>query len=228
MLAAAACDNDHTAAPTAGARRTVIVVGAGIAGLAAARTLADRGQDVVVLEARDRIGGRILTSTRWPDAPVDLGASRIHGVDGNPIADLAREAGARTVPTDAENNTVYGTDGHRIDEDTAERIEQFRGSIAEALITAQDDAEDETPDVSLRSTAEPAVNWSALSKSDKALVASVLNDYEHEYSGSIEELSSLYFDDRVHFAGEATDRRSFGTVHGAYDSGLRAATEITG
>ena len=35
-------------------------------------------------------------------------------------------------------------------------------------------------------------------------------------------------DDRVHFAGEATDRNSFGTVHGAYNSGVRAADEISG
>ncbi|MFZ7089165.1 flavin monoamine oxidase family protein [Curtobacterium sp. RRHDQ10] len=64
-----------------------IVVGAGIAGLTAARLLAASGQRVVVLEARDRIGGRT-----WTDAelgvPVDLGASWIHGIDGNPLTVL--------------------------------------------------------------------------------------------------------------------------------------------
>ncbi|MTL13506.1 FAD-dependent oxidoreductase, partial [Nocardia seriolae] len=66
LAVAAACD-DNTPADRP---RKVIVVGAGIAGLAAARTLADRGHDVVVLEARDRIGGRIRPSDHWPDAPV--------------------------------------------------------------------------------------------------------------------------------------------------------------
>ncbi len=58
----------------------VVVIGAGIAGLACAQALCDRGLRVAVLEARDRIGGRIFT--RHPGAtetPVELGAEFIHG-----------------------------------------------------------------------------------------------------------------------------------------------------
>ncbi len=58
----------------------VIVIGAGVAGLAAAGELGRRGHRVTVLEARDRVGGRILTERRrgWPE-PVELGAQFIHG-----------------------------------------------------------------------------------------------------------------------------------------------------
>jgi monoamine oxidase len=58
----------------------VVVVGAGAAGLAAARALHDAGIDVEVLEARDRIGGRVLTVSD-PDTarPIELGAEFIHG-----------------------------------------------------------------------------------------------------------------------------------------------------
>jgi monoamine oxidase len=61
-------------------RADVAVVGAGVAGLAAARELRRRGLAVVVLEARDRIGGRILTlrDPRLP-LPVELGAEFVHG-----------------------------------------------------------------------------------------------------------------------------------------------------
>jgi monoamine oxidase len=66
----------------------VIVVGAGAAGLAAASMLVDGGCDVLVLEARERIGGRILTE-RLPDleTPIELGAEFIHG-SAQPIRDL--------------------------------------------------------------------------------------------------------------------------------------------
>lgn len=63
----------------------IIVVGAGVAGLTAARALHDLGREVVVLEARDRIGGRTHTS-RVGEALVDLGAAWVHGTEGSPVA----------------------------------------------------------------------------------------------------------------------------------------------
>ncbi|HEX6320072.1 MAG TPA: FAD-dependent oxidoreductase, partial [Burkholderiales bacterium] len=61
----------------------MIVLGAGAAGLAASAALARAGSDVLVLEARSRVGGRCLT-LRHPtfDAPVELGAEFIHGRPG--------------------------------------------------------------------------------------------------------------------------------------------------
>ena len=58
----------------------VIVLGAGVAGLAAARALAAAGRQVVVFEARDRIGGRVHTlhDSAWPH-PVELGAEFLQG-----------------------------------------------------------------------------------------------------------------------------------------------------
>jgi len=92
------------------AAQRVIVVGAGMAGLAAARRLRDAGHHVTVLEARGRLGGRILTDDSL-GVPIDLGASWIHGDQGNPIADLAEKVGAETVPTDWDSLAVYGPDG---------------------------------------------------------------------------------------------------------------------
>jgi monoamine oxidase len=77
----------------------VIVVGAGAAGLAAAAHLADAGREVVVLEARDRLGGRVWTR-REPGlpAPLELGAEFIHGAAPATFALLAR-AGRAAVDT---------------------------------------------------------------------------------------------------------------------------------
>jgi len=73
-------------APTVegGIDESVIVVGAGMAGLAAANALHAAGCRVTVLEARDRPGGRIYTN-RELGAPVELGAQRLHGLKGHPI-----------------------------------------------------------------------------------------------------------------------------------------------
>ncbi len=84
----------------------VVVVGAGIAGIAAARWLTDRGMSVIVLEARDRIGGRIWTDESL-GVPLDLGASWIVGAaDPNPIWNLRQQEGWRVVPNDFENIAV--------------------------------------------------------------------------------------------------------------------------
>jgi monoamine oxidase len=70
-----------------------IVIGAGIAGLAAARTLAEAGRRVAVIEARDRVGGRIHTvPAAHGDLPVELGAEFIHGLPPE-LIHLVEEAG---------------------------------------------------------------------------------------------------------------------------------------
>lgn len=70
----------------------VAVIGAGAAGLSAARRLARAGVAVVVLEARDRIGGRAHTATH-EDMPLDLGCGWLHSADENVLCAIGREAG---------------------------------------------------------------------------------------------------------------------------------------
>ena len=82
----------------------VLVVGAGLAGLTAARRLADAGRAVLVLEARDRVGGRTLTETVERHA-IDLGGQWI-GPTQDHMHALVRELELQTFPQHCEGEKI--------------------------------------------------------------------------------------------------------------------------
>lgn len=73
----------------------VIVVGAGTAGLSAAKTLIEAGFEVAVLEAEPHVGGRCITDTDVFELPFDRGGSWLHSAEINPLADIALDNGHR-------------------------------------------------------------------------------------------------------------------------------------
>ncbi|MEL7231600.1 MAG: FAD-dependent oxidoreductase [Pseudomonadota bacterium] len=88
------------------------IIGAGISGLTAAHMLSERGRAVTVLEARDRIGGRIWTDESL-GFPIDLGASWIHGVKQNPLTRLSNDIDIERLRT-RDDYIVRGKDGREI------------------------------------------------------------------------------------------------------------------
>jgi monoamine oxidase len=97
----------------------VVVVGAGLAGLVAARDVVRAGASVVVLEARDRVGGRVLNEPLGDGKVVEVGGQWI-GPTQDRLAALAGELGVETFPTygDGENVLEYGG-----------RLRRYRGTI---------------------------------------------------------------------------------------------------
>jgi monoamine oxidase len=87
-----------------------VVVGAGLAGLTAARELVAAGRSVVVLEARDRVGGRVLNKPLYGNEITEAGAEFI-GPTQNRIAALAAAVGVPTYPTYNTGNNVYYRNG---------------------------------------------------------------------------------------------------------------------
>ncbi|MBG0822501.1 FAD-dependent oxidoreductase [Planomonospora sp. ID91781] len=110
----------------AGDPTRVIVIGAGLAGLAAANALTSAGVRVLVLEARDRLGGRIRTAEIGA-ADIDLGAAWIHDPRGNPLTRLCERAGVPRLPYALDDLTagaaLVGEGGVRV-----------RGSLRSDLI----------------------------------------------------------------------------------------------
>jgi monoamine oxidase len=85
----------------------VVVVGAGLSGLAAARAIAAEGRSVVVVEARDRVGGRTEGGTLSDGQWIELGGQWI-GPTQDRMYELVAELGLRTVPTYNDGDIVFG------------------------------------------------------------------------------------------------------------------------
>src|SRR6185436_6382652 len=86
-----------------------VIVGAGAAGIGAARTLIKGGARVILLEARNRLGGRAYCDNPTFPIPVDLGAQWFHQGLANPLRIIAQQAGYTTVH-DAFPRVVYAGD----------------------------------------------------------------------------------------------------------------------
>ena len=100
-----------------------MIVGAGFAGLTAARELVQLGHDVVVLEGRDRVGGRSCTTT-LAGVPVDLGATFV-GPTQDEVLKLAADLGIQPVPTHDDGDNLIRWCG---------RVRSYWGTIPRAVI----------------------------------------------------------------------------------------------
>ncbi|MEB3290470.1 MAG: FAD-dependent oxidoreductase [Leptolyngbya sp.] len=190
--------------------KRVVVIGAGLAGLAAAQELQRLGHSVTVVEARDRIGGRVWTSHQWPDVPLDLGASWIHGTEGNPITDLADDLQARRWVTDYDRAITYNTDGSPLTDEDEEAIDQLREALFEAIATAQDGE----VDTSILAATESVRQGLDPDSPAYRRINFILNsDLEQEYSGSVAQLSAYWYDSDQAFDGdEALFEQGFGVI----------------
>jgi polyamine oxidase len=111
----------------AGKPERVIVIGAGMAGVVAARLLHDSGFAVTALEARGRVGGRVWTDSRV-GAPVDLGGSWVHGVEGNPLALWGGKLGVRLISSESDRLLI--DERASAPTRTAQRRKAFLGGAA--------------------------------------------------------------------------------------------------
>ena len=99
----------------------VVIIGAGAAGIAAARRLAGTRAKIVVVEAAGRLGGRCSTDTATFGAPFDRGAHWIHVPDLNPVTPLAMKSGFDTYPAPPSGRVRMGRRYARTGDPPSER-----------------------------------------------------------------------------------------------------------
>lgn len=210
--------------PSAGAgdadRVDVIVVGAGVAGLAAARALVDAGRTAVVVEATAQVGGRVRTD-RSLGVPFDLGASWIHGTDGNPVTDLAAAAGAPAIELDFSDVTAFDEGGGRWSVDEFDEAEQAYEELIEAVV---DDGDDDVSVAAMIADLEP--DWF-----DDRLQAFFTSTYLVFDTGDLDRLSSALADEGEVFDGPEvvmTDGYDRIATHLAAGLDVRLGVPVTG
>lgn len=188
-LAAACASRQHPPPPGA---RPVLVVGAGMAGLAAARSLTEAGRPVRVIEARDRIGGRVYTDRGW-GVPLEMGASWIHGTADNPLTEMARQARAELVTTD-----YYGWAKLAVDPGL-QPLDYDKHSWRAFVQRARERA----GGASLGAAVRAAAIEERLSDSDRAQLAFyVTTEIEDEYAADADMLSAKAFDHGDYAGGD--------------------------
>lgn len=144
----------------------IAIVGAGVSGLTAARLLTRNGHTVRLLEARDRVGGRVWTE-RTAGSATDLGASWIHGIEHNPLSAATRALGMHEVEFTVGSYQAggrpiayYGGDGARLSEEASLAFIQDVQTVDRDLALAISDSLPETSYAEAVDSALRARAWS--------------------------------------------------------------------
>lgn len=173
--------------------RRILVLGAGVAGLAAARRIADAGHSVTVVEARTRIGGRIDT-TRSAGFVIERGAGWIHGVTDNPLAALAKRAGLTLRLTSYAKSLALDASGGP--------VAPARLAAAEDQMTGLLDRIDARTDSPAGASLAAAMTKVLRSQTLPPLVAALLRlEITGDLGADLDELDAGSFDEDAAFGG---------------------------
>jgi len=173
---------------------SIIVVGSGVSGLAAAKSLAKMGAQVTVLEAKNRYGGRLYTDYSL-GVPFELGAGWIHGASSkNPIKKLTDRIGAKTFVTDDDNQVLFNSNGMPISDADFDKLDEKWEEILEAV-------ENDVSHSDSRSLAKIIEEKFPGILSDLLIQWSLSAYTEFDKGAAIENLSARYFNEDEAFPG---------------------------
>lgn len=170
--------------------KTVIVVGAGISGLSAAKKLQEEGFTVIVLEAQEKVGGRLRTNKSLGIA-FDEGASWVHGVTGNPVTNLAQQAGMNLFETIDESRKSYDIGGVLRSANSYDNAEDELYTILNSLMKKGN----------ANQSFQTVFNNLYPTKANDRLWKFLLSTYVTFDCGDLDKLSSLLYNEGEEFGG---------------------------
>src|SRR3954465_8846420 len=183
----------------------VVIIGAGAAALAAAQVLRDRQLAVLILEARDRVGGRALTRRLDGGISFDVGCEWLHSADRNPFVQISRALGFGIMP--APKN--WSEKSFNINFPISEQ-RQFRAAC-EAFYGRLESAAEAATDTAASEWLEPGNRWNPLIDAVSSYV-----------SGA--ELSCLSVEDSENYLDTDQNwrvRRGYGALIAGFGAGCR-------
>lgn len=169
-----------------GTRPRVVVIGAGLAGLTAARLLHDSGFSVTILEARNRMGGRLWTNHQL-GAYVDLGASWIHGADHNPLTNWCERLSIQALVTPNDLRNFRLGDAWLEWEQLRQRVGQGFAALEKRL--AEMHAEQAATEHTIAELIEPLLHDPSLPELDRRVLAWMTASAEGVQAGLATDLS---------------------------------------
>jgi len=175
-------------------KQNIIVVGAGIAGLAAAKLLKNAGHQVKVLEASSRYGGRIQ-SIDMDGYKADFGASWIHGIIDNPLYSLANSNNIITKQTHYDPSYIFDIDGEEITNEDWIVIENLFVRLYDLALDNIDSSIQELLDIM-----QPDLNLSE--KLTRLWYGAVRSEYEIPYAVDATDISAQSIIATDSFPGE--------------------------